>query len=150
MKTEEIKALAIKAKEVGIAIYGTNGNKDFDSVQIDEEGAISVHFSHYYHGETEYKMIYLTPDDITNPIEETIAKYKKKEQEEADRRLKEEQENKRKQEIQKEKQERELYEKLRAKFENNNISKDIKEKPPYTCPSQGECTYPKCDCRWVL
>lgn len=117
MKAEELKAVAIRAKEVGIAIYGADGDKDFDNVQIDEDGNLSVHFSHYCYGDTSYETIYLTERDMTDPIEETLAKYKKKAQDEADRKAKEKLENERKQKLAQEKAERTLYEKLKAKFE---------------------------------
>lgn len=116
MKTEELATIAKRAKEVGIAICGWS-ESDFDSVQIDTDGSISVHFSHYRCGNTDYESVYLSEEDMELPIEETVAKYKKKAQDEADKKAKEKLENERKDKIAKEKAERTTYEKLKAKFE---------------------------------
>jgi len=120
MKKEELKELASKAKEIGIAIYGTDGYEDFDAVCIDVEGDIEVQFSYYdYDGIREVTTIYLTEQDITDPIEETVFRHRKKKQEEEDRKI--EEELKRELELKKEqeKSERELYKKLKEKYEKH-------------------------------
>src|SRR5574343_91655 len=114
MKKEELKELASKVKEIGIAIYGIDGYKDFDAVCIDVEGDIEVQFSYYnYDGSRELTTIYLTEQDITDPIEETVFRHKKKKQEEEDRKVEEELKRKLKLKEEQEKSEQELYKKLK-------------------------------------
>ena len=115
MKTEELSRIAKRAKEVGIAIYGSLGDKDFDYVSIDEDGYIYVHFSHYHYGDIDYESIFLSEEDMESPIEETVAKYKKIEQDKVEKEAKEKLEK----EIAREKSDRETYERLKAKFEGS-------------------------------
>lgn len=119
MKTEDLKKVAIRAKEVGIAIYGSTGNQDFDNIQIDQDGNISVHFSYGYGGNIDYDTVYLTDDDMTNPIEVTVAKYKKIAQDGADKKAQEAIENELELKLEKEKEELETYKKLKAKFDGS-------------------------------
>lgn len=119
MKTEELATIAKKAKEVGIAICGWS-EKDFDHVQIGTDGSVSVHFSYYESGGTDYESVYLSEEDMDLPIEETVAKYKKKAQDEADKQETERIERERKEKIAREKLERDTYKKLKDKFERKS------------------------------
>lgn len=116
MKKEELAIISKRAKEVAIAICGWN-ESHFDSVQIDIDGGISVHFSRSFHGSPDYESVYLNEEDMELPIEQTVAKYKKIEQDFLDKQAKEEEEIKHKNKIAREKAERTTYEKLKVKFE---------------------------------
>lgn len=105
---EKLKEIANRAKTIAIAVCGWD-EKHFDRVEIDLDGDISVYFSHYYRGDTDYESVYLTEEDMNNNIETTVLKYKKILEE----KLKKEQKEKAKEEIKrkedKEKQQRIIY-----------------------------------------
>ena len=121
MKTEEIKKLALRVKKIGIAIYNSignsTGNSDFDNVTIYSDGEVYANFSYSWYGDTESESILITEDDMKSEIKDIVDKHKKKVKDEKDRKEKEKLENELKQKNEKEQRERDIYEKLKKKFE---------------------------------
>ena|ERR1035437_6655446 len=113
---EKLKEIANKAKIIAIAVCGWD-EKDLDSIEIDLDGNISVHFSHYHYGDTDYEIVNLTEEDMEVDID-TIEKYKKISEE----KLKKQQDEKIKEEQRKkeaiEKTDRAHYERLKEKFKD--------------------------------
>lgn len=107
-----------RAKEVAIAICGWD-ERNLRSVQIDDDGSISVYFLISYNGgDFDDHTEYLSDADFNDPIEETVARYKKERQDEADKKLQEKLNEEKKEKIAKDKAERTTYERLKAKFES--------------------------------
>jgi len=78
---EDIKKLFTKAKTLATAIYSGNGNKDFNSVYINEDGSVEVEFCYYSCGDLEHVYILLTEDDMSGSIEEVVNRQNKKNEE---------------------------------------------------------------------
>lgn len=119
IQQEQLKEIAMRAKQVGIAIYGPDGSKDFDSVKIELDGKISVNFSHYCCGDTNNEAIDLDEEDLINPIEQTVDKYINIEKARVEKRRLEEQERQRKLAEAKEASELETYNRLKSKFDKS-------------------------------
>ena len=120
MTKEELSAFANRAIDVAYAIVSIRnthyrwGIEDNRGVLIESDGTIFVSFSF----RDEDESVVLTEEDMSRPIEETVAMCKKKKQDEMARHLRLAEEKKENDRIEKEKRDRETYEKLKLKFEN--------------------------------
>src|SRR5690348_15502887 len=113
---EQLKEIAFKAKEISVAISGWD-EKDLDHIAIDLDGDISVQFSHYCCGDTDYHTEYLSEEDFSAPLEETVAKYKKIKEEQFLKAQREKKEREEKENKAARQREYKNYLKLKEKFE---------------------------------
>lgn len=130
MKSEDLKEIYNKAKEIAIAIlqqaYLTSWNKDdVDNVCIEDDGTIIVKLSHDMGcrgtSDIENEWVSLTEEELNQPIETTVEKRRcdniaKLAKEAETKRIKEEQDKKKAEEA-KAKKEYSDYLKLKDKYE---------------------------------
>lgn len=131
MKSEDLKQIYIKAKELAITILhqayldSSWGLKDIDEVCIEDDGTIIVRLSQDNGcrgcSDIEYKSVYLTEEELNQPIEITVEKRKqdhiaKLAKEVEAKKLKEEQDKKKAEEA-KAKKEYNDYLRLKDKYE---------------------------------
>lgn len=119
MEKSDLITIYSKAEEIANQLTCLKGY--MDNISITETGDIEVKYSYYSHGDTNYDTVYLTFEDILQPADEVVKKYKQieldklqKEKEEREIRKKEEDERKR---IADQEAEKALYERLKKKFE---------------------------------
>jgi len=111
--TEQLQNFYKQAMQYCVAAYGSEP----DRITIEEDGTLHACWEHYHCGETEYEYEYISPESLSEDLEEL---YNKRKEEEEKARVKAEQERLERQKIydtqQKEKRKQE-YLKLKKEFE---------------------------------
>lgn len=74
MTTAELIEFTTRSKLVAVAISNFH-EKDFDYIEVWDDGSVAAHFSIYYHGNFDSEIVNLTLEEIYAPIEKIVAQH---------------------------------------------------------------------------